>query len=82
MKGSFGKIFGVFVALSVSAGAAAAQSAAPPIINPAGESATIRTEMREGIATARSQEKSAAATRQQIQAIRSALRARFAALHH
>jgi hypothetical protein len=76
------RLFGVLVALALSAGAAAAQSVAPPIIDPAGENATIRSEMHEGIATARAQEKSAAATRQQIQAIRAALRARFAALHH
>jgi len=76
------KWFGVVVALSLSAGAAAAQSAAPPIINPAGETTELRSEMRAEISAARGQEKSAAATRQQIQAIRSALRARFAALHH
>jgi hypothetical protein len=69
------RLFGAFVVLVLSAGAAAAQSAAPPIVNPA-------VEMRADIAAARGQEKSAAATRQQIQAIRAALRARFAALHH
>jgi hypothetical protein len=75
------RLFGALFALVVSAGAAAAQSTVAPI-DPAVETATIRSEMRDSIATARTQEKSAAATRQQIQAIRSALRARFAALHH
>jgi hypothetical protein len=75
------KSFAVVIVLCLSAGAAAAQSAAPPVINP-GENAIIRSEMHEGIMTARAQEKNAAATRQQIQAIRAALRAKFAALHH
>ena len=76
------KWFGVVVALSLSAGAAAAQSVAPPVINPVAENAIIHSEIRADIAAARGQEKSVAATRQQIQAIRAALRARFAALHH
>lgn len=75
-------LFGAFVVVTLSAGAAVAQSDAPPVTNPAGENAIIRSEMRADIAAARGQEKSAAATRQQIQAIRSALRAKFAALHH
>jgi len=74
-------LFGALVALALSAGAALAQSSAPAI-DPSSDTATIRAEMRDSIATTRAQEKSAAATRQQIQAIRSALRARFAALHH
>jgi len=75
-------LFATLIALSLSAGAAAAQSVAPPVINPVAENAIIHSEIRADIAAARGQEKSVAATRQQIQAIRAALRARFAALHH
>jgi hypothetical protein len=73
---------GALVALVLSAGAAAAQSDAPPVINPAGDNAIIRSEVHADIVAARGQEKSAAATRQQIQAIRAALRAKLTALHH
>jgi hypothetical protein len=71
------RLFGAIVVLVLSAGAAAAQ----PVLPPGDPGETIR-EMHDGINTVRTQEKSAAATRQQIQAIRAALRARFAALHH
>jgi hypothetical protein len=74
------KLIGLFVALSVSAGAAAAQTTTTP--NKAGETITIRSEVKDGVTAARAQGESAAATRQQIQAIRAALRARLTALHH
>ena len=73
-----GKLLGLLVALFASA--AAAQMATAP--NSAGETATIRSEVKDGATAARVQEESAAATRQQIQAIRAALRARLMALHH
>ena len=77
------KLLGILVVLSASAGAVVAQPVGPPIIrNPSNDTAAVRAEVREGIAAARTQEKSAALTRQQIQVMRSALRAKLTALHH
>jgi hypothetical protein len=41
-----------------------------------------RADVKAEVSAARAQEKTTAATRQQIQAIRAALRAKLAALHH
>ena len=57
-------------------------SPTPPQQNMAGETAALRAEIKADVATARAQERSVAATRQQIQAIKAALRAKLAALHH
>jgi hypothetical protein len=64
-------------------GEAAAQPVTPPHAPPiASETAALKAEIKADVAEARAQEKSVAVTRQQIQAIRAALRAKLAALHH
>jgi hypothetical protein len=80
------QVFGVLIALALTAGSACAQTTPPalPLTPPSttAQIATLRAEIKADVATARAQEKSVAATRQQIQAIRAALRAKLAALHH
>jgi hypothetical protein len=79
------KFFGILFALSVTVNGAVAQVGSPPTPpqqNMASETAALRAEIKADVATARAQEKSVAATRQQIQAIKAALRAKLAAMHH
>jgi hypothetical protein len=78
------KFFVALIVLCVSASGALAQTPppVPPHPGPPAEIATLRAEIKADVATARAQEKSVAATRQQIQAIRAALKAKLAALHH
>jgi hypothetical protein len=79
------RLLGILFALCVTVSGAVAQvdsSPTPPQQNMAGETAALRAEIKADVATARAQERSVAATRQQIQAIKAALRAKLAALHH
>ena len=85
------KFFGVLFVLCLSAGVALAQTGSSSAPTPdannaiAADKADIKADMADikaDLAKARAQEKAAAVTRQQIQAIRAALRAKLAALHH
>jgi len=75
-------------ALFLTSAGAVAQPANPPAEQPASQPAPADTvsdsdaDKNAEIAAARQQQRTTAATRQQIQAIRAALRARLAAMHH
>jgi len=75
-------------ALFLMSAGAMAQPASPPAEQPASQPAAADTandsdaNKKAEIAAARQQQRTTAATRQQIQAIRAALRARLAAMHH
>jgi hypothetical protein len=81
MRAILGRRFGIVVVLAATISGAAAQSVSPPRSS-AEDTAALKADIKADVATARAQEKSVAATRQQIQAIRAALRAKLAALHH
>ena len=64
--------------LFATAGIAMAQ----PILPPTGMSADERAEIKASVTTTKADEKTSRATREQIQALRLALRAKLAAMHH
>ena len=85
------KFFGFLFALSTSASLSLAQTDGPSAAtvvansNVVGDKADIKADMADiktEIAKVRAQQKAAAATRQQMLAIRVALRAKLAVLHH
>ena len=73
----------VWACILLPAGGAMAQPAEQPAAPPAAAKTSNDsvTDMKADIAAARQQQRTTAATRQQIQAIRAALRARLAAMH-
>jgi hypothetical protein len=64
--------------LVATAGIAMAQ----PMLPPTGMGAEERAEIKASVTTTKADEKSSRATREQIQALRLALRAKLAAMHH
>jgi hypothetical protein len=81
-------LLALICALLLTGVSAMAQPAVTPAAQPAAQPAAndkaddTNADMMKEIAGAREQQRTTAATRQQIQAIRAALRARLAALHH
>ena len=84
-------LLAMICALLLTGVGAVAQPASPPAAQPASPAAQpaasdtaddTNADMKDEIAAARQQQRTTAATRQQIQAIRAALRARLATLHH
>lgn len=64
--------------LLATAGIAMAQ----PVLPPTGMGAEERAEIKASVTTTKADEKTSRATREQIQALRLALRAKLAAMHH
>lgn len=69
--------------LALATGSAMAQPPGAPMVNPGSAiAAQQRAEIHAEIAAARQQAKAAGATREQIRALRAALRAKLAAMRH
>jgi hypothetical protein len=75
-------LLGAFLMLFATAAGAQPIGPPPAVAAAAAVAAEERADVKAEVSAARAQEKTTAATRQQIQAIRAALRAKLAALHH
>ena len=78
----YGRLFNTMLMLFALTGAVAAQPVTPPPADVAGAATEQHADIQATVAATKSDAKTSRATREQIQALRLALKAKLAAMHH